>query len=542
MTKVKSTDLTPGDFSIPRVNPYMWRRRRRAFKLWGPVVAILLACVLIAAAAWALMKPEDRAERVALMGEAETAERLAWKSLQAKPSDIKAWVQFIDLHAELKAPDEEEVLPQHRGVDDDEVRRLLASVKDRNVATLASYWFETTLTTTKADPAAVVALADKQPPARMANYILGRAAQKDEDWVTSARRFEREGLAFNDQDNLDVALRVWVHNKAWDELRARSKDPRYRKAFDIRFRLELAEHDRDWPTILRYVWIVSYIDLHVWPVFLAILNAVLWFLLATRLGRLGDGVRGRPFIYAIAFLLGIASIYPTGILITIEDMLGFVEDGQPVRDAIYYVFGVGLREELCKLLLFLPLLPALKRRGSRIEAMTAGALVGLGFAADENLGYFRELAAGAALARFLTANFLHMGLTSLVALSVYDASRGRSTPRDAFNVIFPLVIGIHGAYDFFLSSPQFSGLSLVSMMLLVIVTRAFLRQLLIASSTMEQEGVLRLLVASVALLTGVSYIYATTLVGPFIAIRLVALGVIGAAVMLWVFVRELGTA
>jgi RsiW-degrading membrane proteinase PrsW (M82 family) len=275
---------------------------------------------------------------------------------------------------------------------------------------------------------------------------------------------------------------------------------------------------------------------------LALLAAVLWFTIAARLGRIGDPAPGRPLLYVAAFLLGIASIYPTLLAITIEDKIfGFRLVQQPIPDAIYFVFGVGLREELCKLLLFLPLLPMLKRRGSRIEAMTCGALVGLGFAAEENISYF-HMAAGAALARFLTANFLHMSLTALVALSVYDASRGRSTPRDRFDVIFPLAVGIHGAYDFFLSSNEFAGFSLLSMMLFIIVSRQFLRQLLIASSAEEEQGALRLLITSMFLLTGVSYVYATTLGGPLVAVRLIALGSLGVAIVIFMFVRELGPA
>jgi protease PrsW len=210
-----------------------------------------------------------------------------------------------------------------------------------------------------------------------------------------------------------------------------------------------------------------------------------------------------------------------------------------VPDAIYFIFGVGLREEAAKLLLFLPLLGVLLRRGSRIEAMTCGALVGLGFAAEENINYFSHGPASAAISRFLTANFLHMSLTALIALSVYDGKRGRSMPHDRFNVMFPLVVLIHGAYDFFLSDSEFGNLSIISMFLLIMVAQQFLRQLLIASSRMEEEGVLRLFVWSLTLLTGASYVYASTLAGPLLALRLMALGSLGVAFLIWIFVREL---
>src|SRR5207244_9548964 len=114
------------------------------------------------------------------------------------------------------------------------------------------------------------------------------------------------------------------------------------------------------------------------------------------------GIAGRPLLYGLSFVLGILSIYPTLLaVVTEESIFKFKMVNQPLPDAIYFVFGVGLREELCKLLLFLPLLPALLKRGSRIEAMTCGALVGLGFAAEENVGYFLRYDAATAMPRFL---------------------------------------------------------------------------------------------------------------------------------------------
>jgi hypothetical protein len=110
-------------------------------------------------------------------------------------------------------------------------------------------------------------------------------------------------------------------------------------------------------------------------------------------------------------------------------------------------------------------------------------------------------------------------------------------PHDRFQFMFPLIVLFHGAYDFFLSD---SGMySLLSMFLLILVAQQFLRQLLVATSRFEEEGILRLFVTSLTLITGVSYIYATTLVGPLMAIRLIAVGSLGVAVVIYMFVREL---
>ena len=494
----------------------------RSARLWGPFFAIAAVCVAVALLTWAVMpRPET-----------PQTEEAAWNALATRGNDLRLWIRFIDLHGDDES-----------SIGDGAIREVLARIPRGPVATLAAFWYEHV--TKEAKPnAQVLALADAPKPPRYANYLLARVALDDEDnqWQEAARRFEREGLAFPNDGTRDLrrALAVYTDHDAWDEVRKRTHDPRYRKALDASVRLELATHDRDWAGLLLWLWPAGYVATKPWPVALAVLSAVLWLAITTRLGRIVDHVQGRAVLYALAFALGILSIYPTLLAAVVEeDVFKFKIVNQPVPDAIYFVAGVGLREELAKLLLFLPLLPALLRRGSRIEAMTCGALVGLGFAAEENIGYFSHDLPGVALSRFLTANFLHMSLTALLALAVFDAARGRSTPRDRFNVVFPLIVCIHGAYDFFLSDPELSRFSLISMMLLIFVARQFLRQLLIATSRVEEEDVLRLFVWSLTLLTGVSYIYATTLAGPLIAIQLISVGGLGVAFLIWIFVREL---
>lgn len=514
-------------------------------RLWTPVFAIAVASVVAALLASALTHrnetPAERIGRIANMGELETAERLAWQELQSHPGDLQLWLRFIDIHAELLEHTDETEAPATVG--DTSVRQLLARAPKGPVATLATFWYETKATANKPDAAPVRALADAPKPARYANYLLGRLALEDEtQWNTAAQRFEREGFAFPKASEryLRRAIGIWIEHDAWNEVRKRVNDPHYASIVDASLRLELAEQSRDWAGILLWLWPAGYVHVEVWPIALAILAAVLWIIITTRLGRIGDGVEGRSVLYALAFILGVLSIYPTLVTGVIEESIfHFKEVNQPLPDAIYYIVGVGLREEIWKLLLFLPLLPRLLDRGSRIEALTCGALVGLGFAAEENISYFERYNAAVAMSRFLTANFFHMSMTAIIAVSVFDAARGRSTPRDRPNVLIPIVVAIHGAYDFFLSSPEFASFSLVSMILLIFVARQFLRQLVIATSREEEEDVLQLFVWSLAILTGVSYIYATTLVGPWVAVRMIAVGGLGVVFVVYMFVREL---
>jgi len=528
------------------------RNDRRLLELWIAVGAILFASIIIGSALWtSSLRTEsldERARRLAAAGDHESAERLYWRALRGRSPDIETLIGFIDNHAELRHQGEDEMFSPGPGPDRSEsplrgvvseaqIERLL-SRQPENVHVLAGYWYRVRLIDPKTESGAAARLADLQPPIRWANHLLGRAALMTGDAREAARRFDREGLAFPVEARRDLkrALAIWSHVEAWDEIRARVKDRRYASAIGPALRLKLAAHDGRWPEILRWLWPASFEGVEPWPLFLAAVAAILWFGLAARMGRLHDKVPGRGALYLTAFALGVLSIYPTLVVITIEESIFSLRVlGHPLPDLIYFVFGVGLREELAKLLLFLPLLPLLRRRRSRLEAITCGALVGLGFAAEENIVYFHRMDMAAALSRFLTANFMHMSLTALVASAAYEGSHARPGSRDSLQTMLPLAVVLHGAYDFLLVTSA----GIFAMAIFIVLAQQFLRLMMNASSREEQDDVFRLFVGSLAILAGVSYIYAATRVGPAQGFAFIASGLLGMAIMIYMFVREM---
>ena len=370
-----------------------------------PASAIVVASVVIALALHfgvnGTASPAQRAAQLAAMGDLGAADKLYRDELASKV-ELATLIEFIDNRATIIeinamaraiAPGE----PLRVDSDDAGVLRFVSSPGlGEEGAALARFWYDERLGSGEADATAIVALADRTPPARLANHVLARTAMLRDDPAEAAKRFEREGLAFprEAEGDLRFAFELWKELEAWDELRVRARDPRYLAVSGPRLRLAIAEHDRDWPAVLLWLWPSSFEGVTAWPLGLASLSGVLWFLIAGRLGRVSEPVDGRIALYAAAFALGVLSVYPTLMVITLEEVtLNLRQVGEVVPDAIFFVFGVGLREEACKLLLFLPLLPILRRRGSRLEALTCGALVGLGFAAEENVLYFQNFEA-----------------------------------------------------------------------------------------------------------------------------------------------------
>lgn len=160
-------------------------------------------------------------------------------------------------------------------------------------------------------------------------------------------------------------------------------------------------------------------------------------------------------IAAGALLLGWISTVPTLACMDWLDTRFNLSEGTDFLSAfLYQLFSVGLREELCKLLLFTPLLILVLRNNRELEALILGALVGLGFALEENITYYVLYQhSGVAVSRFVSANFLHFTLTGVTALALTRALRDPRTWGVDFLQTLIFAISLHGLYNALLSRP-----------------------------------------------------------------------------------------
>ena len=121
---------------------------------------------------------------------------------------------------------------------------------------------------------------------------------------------------------------------------------------------------------------------------LAVFAGCCWFVFLWQVLRI-SWLDARIAICLIAVALGVLSIWPTGFLILYQEVRWNVRASiELVPGLRFFILGVGLREELAKLICLLPLMPLLVRRRDEMLALVASACVGLGFAAEENINYF----------------------------------------------------------------------------------------------------------------------------------------------------------
>lgn len=170
----------------------------------------------------------------------------------------------------------------------------------------------------------------------------------------------------------------------------------------------------------------------------------------------GDRTRWRWARPIFPLMAGVISVWPTLSLVHFQEVtLGLSEHAPFPHNLWYYMAGVGLREELCKLALFIPFLPWLLRRKESGLALLTGAFVGFGFALEENIQYYTTAGAQAVLGRLLTANFLHAALTGYAARALYRLVRSRFATANEFVIGLIAVVLIHGGYDFVLAGGMF---------------------------------------------------------------------------------------
>ncbi len=500
-----------------------------------PGLAVLAATVAVAVLVQLLARraptDDEHARALSRGGHHAAAEAIYERLLGQRPS-VPLALEFIANHDRARASDER-VMPE------DGVEVLLARLP-RDISLLTRFVRES-------DEASgerrrdVEAGARREPPVPWYNHVLAGGALSDGRPSEAAAWFEREGLAFPERrDDVTVALELWMSSDEWDVVRRHMSDARVLAAADAGARERFATHERDWPGAAKWT-LLAYADrLAPWSVAMAAAAALAWGFFCARLGKVGERPGRRLVLYGVAFALGVLSVAPAVLLVTFEEAkLRLVETGEPARDILFFVFGVGLREEGSKLLLFAALLPALRRWGDKLDVLVCGAMVGLGFAAEENLGYLASGDLHAGISRFLTANFFHMALTATLAAALADFAADPERQSPDLSRAALTVIGLHGAYDFLLSHEEYGG-AFLAMAVLFFVGRLFLEALDRARRRVDRGlSPLHAFVFAVAVVTGVSAAHAAAAVGPARAAAVMAEGLAGEAVIVFVFVRSL---
>lgn len=301
---------------------------------------------------------------------------------------------------------------------------------------------------------------------------------------------------------------------------------------------EQAIAERDWVSIFRWQAWIDVLALKSPMFFLSLFAGTVW---AIVIAQFAGFSRSQLLLYALALVLGGFSATLTIVALIFQEMRGITEAGSLLDQLIFWIAGVGLREELAKLLCFAPLLVFLRKREA-IDALVCGGMVGLGFAIQENINYFDAAGPANALGRMMTANFIHLGLTAIAARALFRLIKWPRKCWEEFLATFIGVVLVHGLYDAVLSIPEVSEYGgLLS--LVVIAGIAYYFCTMAGAGGRLRPGrsfsPVAVLVFGLALLTGGVYVFLCFYIPPGMAAVLCGESLIGVFVFAAIFISRL---
>lgn len=501
----------------------------------------------------------DSARIQLALGDQYEAEATFWKLLQTEPPTIDRFILFLDAHDRAMAGMKPGGRNEGAGGDDGSdhpfepelTTRRAATVKDVDIEAfvnradlpedfsyLARFAWEAR--EGDVDPAVttwVTAAADRTPPLPWANRLLAEEAAAHEDAVSMAERLMREGRNVpSHRTDIGVALEIYAGEHDYASIAQSMSDPAVQAEASSALRARVAVETNAWRDAVVYSFRSTFPRPPLGPLVLAVIAALAWGVFCAQLGKVTERPFFRLTVYVVAFGLGALSVVVTDLFILLEESkLHLVETGDPLRDFLYYTFGVGFREELSKLILFAPLLPLLRKHGTKVDVLVAGAFVGLGFAAVENLSYLQSGDLTTATGRFLTANFLHMSMTAILANALDDFLEKGDAYAPEMSRTALIVMGMHGLYDFFIAHRQIGG-GYLSMLVFFLLVHRFLVAVDDARGrVVKNERLFDTYVVGIAVVLSASYTWASYLVGPAHAAIACGEGLLGSLILIFVF-------
>ncbi len=294
------------------------------------------------------------------------------------------------------------------------------------------------------------------PPVRFANeFYADVLVHSPQDKQAEALQHYLRESEFFDQAAYarQQAMQIMIVNKDRQGLEKISDQSQYMDNLDAHSRMEIATILNDWLSLARAVIQLDYERSTAVRYLISLFAGAIWLII---IGQFAGFGKRQLILYSAALLLGIMSASTTLFVVVIQDNVrGFTLEGDMWHQLTYCIAGIGLREESIKLLFFVPLIPFLKRR-PEIEGLVVASFVGLGFAIQENVGYFLG-ESFSPWSRFFSANFFHMAITGILGLALLQFARWPRTRWEELLATFLAAVVIHGLYDALLMIPELSS-------------------------------------------------------------------------------------
>jgi RsiW-degrading membrane proteinase PrsW (M82 family) len=275
------------------------------------------------------------------------------------------------------------------------------------------------------------------------NYYYGNP---DQAFQSFAKEIKRYGDLKGAYLNLSA---IYDYEKRYDDLAAFAYDDYVKQfiPFEYKQRAYITHYDfyNYFKTLLRQIFknsnIIGFLG--------ALLILVIWVVYLRRVNVYQKRNWG-SIVFTILF--SAVCVLPVWLLYdTYRYLFEFELNGNVLNDFLYCVFGIGVIEELVKIIPFLIILRFTKVINEPIDYIMYASLSALGFAFVENFGYFEDGSINIIHSRALTASVAHMIFTSVIAYGLILAKYKYKKNTFLFFIGFFFIAAfMHGFYDFWL--------------------------------------------------------------------------------------------
>lgn len=384
---------------------------------------------------------------------------------------------------------------------------------------------------------ALQALTETDTPTRYAHHAVGFYYEFNKKYRLAATNYEKEFRLFPERakGSAKRAVDMWLKTGGESQVESLVREAAFRDALPASVWEKYYRERKNWLQVARFIWPSQHEKLPLGIYGLGGIAGLVWLLFLTFSFKVNSEKFTTFFLMVLGGAAGMVSIIPTLLAYYfVKDQYGFDITGDLVPDLLYCVMGIGLIEEFCKLLLFMPFVPFLIRSYNPLRVFMVAAAVGLGFAVDENLNYFNTPFVDniSTLGRLLTANFLHISTTGLTGLAFCRMIRNPRRNTEYFLMMFGGVVLAHGVYDALIITKLAKELSYFSGTVFVLLAYRYFHEFnALHEPSKQQVSLTYILMCGISVVTVCTYVYLVSVTGslkfPFIGMGtyLVSMGV-----------------
>ncbi len=300
----------------------------------------------------------------------------------------------------------------------------------------------------------------------MVNYYYGRDVEAKKNLL---KEIELKGYQKGAYYNLS---RIYDHEKRYAQLKELVYNPASHDHIPYEFRKATYIRNKDVPAYFKDLFSELFRNTNLVGFAGAFLILLTWimYLLRVNIHR-----KKNAFGVIAMLLISAAFVFPVWLLYDFyQYALHFELNGKILNDALYCVFGIGVIEELVKIIPFLLILRFTKLVKEPIDCIMYASLSALGFAFVENFMYFRDGSLNIIHSRALSASIVHMIFSSIIAYGLILAKfKYRKNSLLFFIAFFFIAAFAHGFYDFWLLNDAASDYWIMTFLCLLVAVQVY---------------------------------------------------------------------